>query len=394
MPYLGNSPDNQTFLSGTDYFSGNGSTVLFTLSRQVTSINDILVVVENVVQYPGDAYSVIGNQLTFTGTPPSGTNNIYVRYMSVNTRSIGVSDGAITTPKIQDVSVTSSKLADSAIITSKIADGAITSSKIADGAITSTDLNATLDLSSKTITLSVSTLGIPGTQTNPFKSIAQAQFFGVQRGLYYFTNGTLTQQLYYDHADGGWILISSSNSSDSTFPGGTSRNSTTYYVNRNGTAGSTGTISPNNDYLIGSWLDAYKFTRVRGIGFGRGSTNGTYTWPTNPGVTVECQWACESYTQIVNKSAVPVQITSDGSGVPSGATYFIMDAVRMDFTANGTFDANSNQSTIGWAAVTNSNGDPVGGTYLGHGSAEGSFEGWYNAANSASDCQGWTTWVR
>ena len=163
---------------------------------------------------------------------------------------------SITTPKIQDVSVTSSKLADSAIISSKIADGAITSSKIADGAITSTDLNATLDLSSKTITLSVSTLGIPGTQTNPFKSIAQAQFFGVQRGLYYFTNGTLTQQLYYDHADGGWILISSSNSSDSTFPGGTSRNSTTYYVNRNGTAGSTGTISPNNDYLIGSWLDA------------------------------------------------------------------------------------------------------------------------------------------
>jgi hypothetical protein len=101
MSYLGNSPDNQTFLSGTDYFSGNGSTVLFTLSRQVISVNDIIVVVENVVQYPGVAYNVIGNQLTFTGAPQSGTNNIYVRYMSVNTRSIGVSDGAITLPKLQ-----------------------------------------------------------------------------------------------------------------------------------------------------------------------------------------------------------------------------------------------------------------------------------------------------
>ena len=110
MSYLGNSPDNQTFLSGTDYFSGNGSTVLFTLSRQVISVNDIIVVVENVVQYPGVAYSVIGNQLTFTGAPQSGTNNIYVRYMSVNTRSIGVSDGAITTPKIQNGSITKSKL--------------------------------------------------------------------------------------------------------------------------------------------------------------------------------------------------------------------------------------------------------------------------------------------
>jgi hypothetical protein len=120
MPYLGNSPDNQTFLSGTDYFSGNGSTVLFTLSRQVISVNDIIVVVENVVQYPGVAYSVIGNQLTFTGTPPSGTNNIYVRYMSVNTRSIGVSDGAITTPKIQDASVTSIKIANGSITKSKL----------------------------------------------------------------------------------------------------------------------------------------------------------------------------------------------------------------------------------------------------------------------------------
>ena len=394
MSYLGNTPDNQTFLSGTDYFSGNGSTTLFTLSRQVASVNDVIVVVENVVQYPGVAYSIIGNQLTFTGTPPSGVNNIYVRYISTNTRTITVSDGAVTTAKIQDASVTTEKIVDNAITTNKILDASITSAKIQDGTITANDLNAILDLSAKTVTLGVSTLGVPGTSANPFKSVAQAQFFGVQRGLYYFTNGSTAQQLYYDHADGGWILIASSNASDTTIPAGTNRNTSSYFVNRNGILGHLGTASPNSDYLIGAWLDNYKFTKVRGIGFGRGSTNNTYTWPSNLGVSIECQWACESYTQIVNKAYVTIQITSDGSGFPSGATYFIMDAIRMDYVANGVFDANPNQSTIGWAAVTNANGDPVGGTYLGHGASEGSFEGWYNAANSNADCQGWTTWVR
>ena len=377
MPFLGNTPSN-TFVSiAKQTIVGNGNTT-YVLSYPVTSANDIEVVVNNIQQEPTVAYTATGTSITFTEALKS-TDSAYVLFNGQAIATIAPTDGSVGT--------------------TTIADGAITSSKIADGAVTSTDLASTLDLSSKTVTLpagnvTFSQMNTPGTISNPFKSVAHAQFFGVTRGLYYFTNGTNTQQLYYDHADGGWLLAASSNASDTTIPGGTSRNSTSYYINRNGTFGHLGTPSPNSDYLIGSWLDNYKFTKIRGIGFGRGSTNNTYTWPSNLGVSIECQWACESYTQIVNKAYVSVQITSDGSGLPPGATYFIMDAIRMDYVANGVFDANPNQSTIGWAAVTNANGDPVGGTYLGHGSGEGSFEGWYNAANAASDCQGWTTWVR
>ena len=73
MSYLGNTPTTQSFISGTDYFNGDGSTVAFTLSRPVVTVNDIQVVVNNVQQEPGVAYYVSGlTNLIFTGAPSSG----------------------------------------------------------------------------------------------------------------------------------------------------------------------------------------------------------------------------------------------------------------------------------------------------------------------------------
>jgi hypothetical protein len=110
MAYIGSTPTSQSFTPGTDYFSGNGSTVAFTLTRPAVSINDLIVVIENVVQKPLDAYTVVGTTLTFTSAPPSGTNNIYVRYMSVNTLSVAPNDLSVTTEKIADNVVTVAKL--------------------------------------------------------------------------------------------------------------------------------------------------------------------------------------------------------------------------------------------------------------------------------------------
>ena len=79
MPYLGNTP-TANFASVTkDTFSGNGSTTAFTLSKTATT-NGVAVYVENVRQIPTTAYAVSGTTLTFTGAPPSGTNNIYVMH--------------------------------------------------------------------------------------------------------------------------------------------------------------------------------------------------------------------------------------------------------------------------------------------------------------------------
>ena len=100
MAYIGSTPETQSFTSGTDYFNGNGSSTAFTLSRPVASVNDIEVVVSNVVQQPSTAYNVSGTTITFTSAPPSGTANVYVRYLSTITQTITPSPGTVDTAQL------------------------------------------------------------------------------------------------------------------------------------------------------------------------------------------------------------------------------------------------------------------------------------------------------
>jgi hypothetical protein len=81
MGYIGNSYLQQSIIPATDFFSGNGATTTFTLTRPVTSVYAIEVVVNNVQQNPANAYTINTlNQLVLTGAPSTGTNNIYVNY--------------------------------------------------------------------------------------------------------------------------------------------------------------------------------------------------------------------------------------------------------------------------------------------------------------------------
>ena len=70
-----------------------------------------------------------------------------------------------------------------------------------------------------------------------------------------------------------------------------------------------------------------------------------------------------------------------------------VDGIQADYN-NGGFAANTNQTTIGMVGVAASDGDPDSGCYMGHGSSEGHFEGWYDSGGGSADCQGYTTWVR
>ena len=107
MSYLGTSSSiydpTRTIASprDADRFSGDGSTTGFTLTRSVQKEVDIEVSVENVRQEPITAYSVSGTTLTFTGAPPSGTNNIYVVYRNFDSGAqVYVPDGSITYAKL------------------------------------------------------------------------------------------------------------------------------------------------------------------------------------------------------------------------------------------------------------------------------------------------------
>ena len=78
MPYVGNEPTFNFASVTKDLFSGDGSTVAFTLSKASTT-NGVAVFVENVRQEPTIAYAVSGTTLTFTAAPVSSSgNNIYV----------------------------------------------------------------------------------------------------------------------------------------------------------------------------------------------------------------------------------------------------------------------------------------------------------------------------
>ena len=96
MSYIGNTNTTQAFTPAIDYFSGNGSTTAFTLSRPVASVAQVQVTIDNVAQNPSSAYTVSGSTITFTSAPLSGTNNIYVRYTSPITQVIAPGQGTVT----------------------------------------------------------------------------------------------------------------------------------------------------------------------------------------------------------------------------------------------------------------------------------------------------------
>jgi hypothetical protein len=213
------------------------------------------------------------------------------------------------------------------------------------------------------------------------------------RGTYWIKPtgyGGSAQEIYCDFdANGGWMLVASNNAADGTIPGGTARNTSEFFINRGGVLGSS---NPNGDYIIGSILDDMVFSKVRIIGWGFASTNGTYSFPSNLGTYVTAQWDLTTtgnsrYTEKVSRG----NVTIGGNGtIANSANYFVLDAVQN----NIGFNANTNQSTIGGAGVQSPSGDPWEGCYLGHGISEGSYEGWYNTDSSANDSQGYTTWVR
>ena len=106
MAYVGNPIDTQnTFQSLVGKrFNGDGSTTAFTLDVAPSSTLDLEVFVGNVRQDPNSAYTVSGTTLTFTGAPPSGTNNIYVVHQA---KSVGT-----ITPGANSVGVTELNLSD------------------------------------------------------------------------------------------------------------------------------------------------------------------------------------------------------------------------------------------------------------------------------------------
>lgn len=125
MPYVGNPipGDGFTFIDKQS-FTGDGSTVNFSMRDPIGRAEIIEVYVGNVRQEPDVAYTVNGTTLQFTGAPALG-ERIYVINNNAPVR--------INTPA--DDTVDASKLKTNAVTSAKILAGAVTAGKIGTGGV-------------------------------------------------------------------------------------------------------------------------------------------------------------------------------------------------------------------------------------------------------------------
>lgn len=85
--------------TNADKFSGDGATTQFALSANPGALNNLSVSIGGVVQRPGIDYAwASGTTITFTSAPPSGTNNVLVRYMQGLPQGVTDSSASTYTP--------------------------------------------------------------------------------------------------------------------------------------------------------------------------------------------------------------------------------------------------------------------------------------------------------
>jgi hypothetical protein len=240
----------------------------------------------------------------------------------------------------------------------------------------------------------------PGTLSNPARSGRELVNYDptLPNGLYYITSGGITQQVYVDIKRGGWMLVASNRYGDTVIPSGTARLATGYELDRGG-LGALGTPNPENDYIIGNIITTLPFSSVRVLGWGLSDvSNAARTFDSESwGTYIDVRWplslsGANRLTEVQPRSATTI---CGSSSLASLAAYFILDCIKVNRLTSGGYDANADQVTIGGAAVTASTGDASGGTYMGHGTGEGSTagEGWYDSSNTSYNCRSYTTWV-
>jgi len=85
-----------------EHQNGDGSETAFSLTRTPPNQSSILVFVDGVFQRgSGNAYTLSGSTITFTGAPPTGTNNVTIHYVATQNNSV---------PTVEDASITNAKL--------------------------------------------------------------------------------------------------------------------------------------------------------------------------------------------------------------------------------------------------------------------------------------------
>ena len=175
MAYLGNIPTSATF--AIDTFSGDNSTVNFTLREAPVATSSLMIFVGGIRQQI-ESYSLSGTTLTFSEAPPTGSSNIQVVFLGLGASSIVPSDGSVTGVKLATGTVTGDKIGLTAINANNIVNTSITGDKIGHASITGDKLGLTSINANNIVdgTITNAKLTTPGATTG--KAIAMAIVFG------------------------------------------------------------------------------------------------------------------------------------------------------------------------------------------------------------------------
>jgi hypothetical protein len=185
MPYIGNDIQFGELTSQT--FTGDGSTVAFTMGYTVANTTSILVTSGNVVQEPTVAYTVSGTTLTFTSAPEDD-DTIHVRFLG---RVVDVANAAILQDSDQDTKIQVEESADEDTIRFDVAGAedftmtantftAASGSTIAAQALTATTIgsSAGVTITGTTPTLTIGDAGAEDTKI-VFDGNAQDYYIGL-----------------------------------------------------------------------------------------------------------------------------------------------------------------------------------------------------------------------
>ena len=109
MSYIGQIPATTFLQKQSQSFTPDGSTTSFSLDFSVTNEKDLLVVVNNVIQEPGDgkAYTASDNTLLMSAAPASG-DTMYCYYLGFTVGTINTPDGSVTKAKTNFITDTTS----------------------------------------------------------------------------------------------------------------------------------------------------------------------------------------------------------------------------------------------------------------------------------------------
>ena len=243
MSYIGKQPEFTQYPS--KFFNGDGSAMTVTLDYAPPNDAALLVFIDGVRQ-DTSAYGCVGTSLTFTGSVPSGTNNVQVVHMGL-TQDVGVpGDDTVTTAKIQDDAVTSAKIATDAVGSAEIAANAVGNAEMADDAIGINELSATGTASATTY--------LRG--DNAWTAISEYDDSGLQDdiallGFRIASNGSLAKYNLVDQTIDDFQDASGVNSGASTYA---TRDSTgKYYSGKNAATG--GTVTTHGSYTVHSFTD-------------------------------------------------------------------------------------------------------------------------------------------